>query len=377
MRSKSFQQQQWEGIYLPHVEPFNRLVDEIATDSERVPYVAPQYGGVGARLLALFRDPGPKTQRDVGSGMLCVENDDPSADRYSHFLGDAGIRVQDLMAWNSYPWYINRKPTPEEIRRGLGPLKRVVDLLPNLQVVMAHGGDAHYAWKLFSRQHPSLARRYQLIETYHTSPQALRSPDPREREARESKLRDDFARAAEALWQEAARQAGQARRSVISDDVGRFGPRCPHHPAGRETEVLPRIPSQSGEKQRETEINEGGDQVYAVWQTSRHFCEPRLQPRAVSSSLSKLEEWAKANVPVLGSKRFFFAQKVGPTQDLTDARWSVLGYLYKDGIKALRKDPEIYLAGREGRVAWSLNDTYPAPTEQDWHRPTVNVDTET
>jgi hypothetical protein len=46
---------------------------------------------------------------------------------------------------------------------------------------------------------PSTARRLQLIETYHTSPQALRTPDPLERAARENKLRTDFARAAEAL----------------------------------------------------------------------------------------------------------------------------------------------------------------------------------
>jgi hypothetical protein len=178
---------------------FNRLVDEIATPSEWVPYVAPQYGGVEARLLALFRDPGPKTRREGGSGMLCVENDDPTAERYSKFLADAGISVQDLMAWNCYPWYVNRKPTVDELRRGLGPLKQVVDLLPNLQVVMAHGRDAQYAWKLFSRQYPSTARRLQLIETYHTSPQALRTPDPLERAARENKLRTDFARAAAAL----------------------------------------------------------------------------------------------------------------------------------------------------------------------------------
>jgi hypothetical protein len=178
MRSKSFQRQQLEGIYLPHVEPFNRLVDEIITDSEWVPYVAPQYGGVHARLLALFRDPGPKTRRGLGSGMLSIENDDSSAERYSNFLENAGINVQDLMAWNSYPWYINRKPNSDELRRGLAPLKRVIDLLPNLKVVMAHGGDAHVAWRLFARQYPSTASRYALIETYHTSRQALQTPDP-------------------------------------------------------------------------------------------------------------------------------------------------------------------------------------------------------
>ena len=31
IRSKSFHSKQWDGIRVPHVEPFNRLVDEIAT----------------------------------------------------------------------------------------------------------------------------------------------------------------------------------------------------------------------------------------------------------------------------------------------------------------------------------------------------------
>lgn len=64
---------------------------------------------------------------------------------------------------------------------------------------MAHGGDAQRAWKLFSRHYPSAAHRVLSIETYHTSRQALRTPDPLERAAREDKLRNDFTLAAEAL----------------------------------------------------------------------------------------------------------------------------------------------------------------------------------
>lgn len=119
MRSKSFQPAQLDGIRLPHIESFNRLVDEISTAIEWLPYVALQYDGVKARLLALFHDPGPKTQRGIGSGMLCIENDDPSADRYFNFLANAGISVRDLMAWNCYPWYVNRKPTLEKSSAGL------------------------------------------------------------------------------------------------------------------------------------------------------------------------------------------------------------------------------------------------------------------
>jgi hypothetical protein len=91
-----------------------------------------------------------------------------------------------------------------------------------------------------------------------------------------------------------------------------------------------------------------------------------------------LAEWAQARIPAIGQKRLFFAQKTGPMQDLTDARWVVVGHLYRDGIKPLRKDPERYVFVREGRRVWSATKgMYAEPTEQDWNRPTVNVDAET
>lgn len=199
MRMKSFQREQMAGIYLPHIEPFNRMVDELRTDNEWMPYVAPLYGGTNARVLAIFRDPGPKTQEGSGSGMLCVENDDPSAERHFNFLKNAGIEHDQLMVWNTYPWYINRKPRSSEIDRGLGPLKRVIDLCPNLEVVMAHGGEAQIAWKRFRERYTSTVRGLETIETYHTSRQALQTADPEVRAYRSAKLVDDFAKAAAVL----------------------------------------------------------------------------------------------------------------------------------------------------------------------------------
>lgn len=115
--------------------------------------------------------------------------------------------------------------------------------------------------------------------------------------------------------------------------------------------------------------------MYGVWQTGRHFCEPGLQPWAVSESLSKLEEWAQVHMPRANSKRFFFAEKKGPLHQLTDAQWSVVGHLYKDGIRANRTDPERYVLVREGRYHWNDNDgKYPVPSEEDWQRKTVNTD---
>ncbi|UCZ59690.1 MULTISPECIES: uracil-DNA glycosylase [Mycolicibacterium] len=200
MKDPAFQREQMESRYLAHVEPINRLVDELRTEADWMPYVAPIYGGVHARVLAILRDPGPKTQDGTGSGMLCVENDDPSAERYHDLLVGAGIAVDDLVAWNAYPWYINSKPDKAQLERALPVLHRLIRVCPRLEVVMVHGGDAHRAWRMFRERYPQDVRGLRVVETYHTSRQALRHEDPAVRQAREDKLAADFAEVAAVLY---------------------------------------------------------------------------------------------------------------------------------------------------------------------------------
>jgi hypothetical protein len=114
--------------------------------------------------------------------------------------------------------------------------------------------------------------------------------------------------------------------------------------------------------------------MYGVWQTGRHFSEQGLQPWAVSGSLSALEDWARTNIPVLGAKRFFFAEKTGSQADLTDTDWTVVGHQYKDGIRAIRKDPERYVANRSRPSRTWIHGNYPDPTDEDWERKTLNID---
>lgn len=135
---------------------------------------------------------------------------------------------------------------------------------------------------------------------------------------------------------------------------------------------------QDGQSTRATTVssaNAGGN-MYGVWQSCRHFSEPGLQPWAVSSDLLALEAWAVANIPAIGSLRLFFAEKTGLQTQLTDADWKVHGHLYKTGIKTLRKDPERYNRNRSGpspAPTW-VHGNYPDPTDEDWQRQTVNID---
>jgi hypothetical protein len=189
MADPDFRAMQWQQRYAEHVAPINRLVDELRAEPGRqgAPYVAPMYGGVNARLLSILRDPGPMTQHGRGSGFLSMENDDATAETINSYFDNAAISAEDIVPWNAYPWYINRKPDTAELSAATEPLARVIALLPRLKVVMLHGGSARDAWKYLLRQHPDIvqSRSFHVIATYHRSRQAFRHKDPKVRQARQ------------------------------------------------------------------------------------------------------------------------------------------------------------------------------------------------
>lgn len=178
--------------YDPHVRPINELVDQLRIEQpdKFIPYVAPTYGGTNARLLALLQDPGPKTdpRNANGSGMLCIENADLSAERYKTFLANAGIDVCDMQAWNVFPWHVRelseRDPTTgyrypaDDVTGGIDALARLIALLPKVRVVLLHGKVAHAAWRRYVEHAPDRTSSIQAVKTWHTS---ARLVDPDEK----------------------------------------------------------------------------------------------------------------------------------------------------------------------------------------------------
>ena len=119
MADAAFRAAQWDQRFAPHIAPINEYVDRIRA-KEWAPYVAPLHGGVNARVLTILRDPGPATQDAIGSGFLCVENDDATAEKQGDLLASAGLLASDTLPWNAYPWYINRAPKAGELRECAG-----------------------------------------------------------------------------------------------------------------------------------------------------------------------------------------------------------------------------------------------------------------
>ncbi|UCZ89283.1 MULTISPECIES: hypothetical protein [unclassified Gordonia (in: high G+C Gram-positive bacteria)] len=183
-----------------HVAPINHYVDELRREQgECVPYVAPTYGGVHARVLCLFQHTGRWAQLsgDDAESMLSLEHQGDFATRHLAFLTGAGIPPDAVQSWNVYPWECNRRPSAGELMRGAPTIARIVSMMPQLEIVVLHGRVTYEAWQYASNQNPDL-RRFPAVRTYDTSTLVV-SGSSDENERRTRKIADDLATVSDAL----------------------------------------------------------------------------------------------------------------------------------------------------------------------------------
>ncbi|MEV8168848.1 uracil-DNA glycosylase [Microbacterium paraoxydans] len=202
MADPAFREQQWAERYAPHIAPVNEYVDHLREEGRGwVPYVAPIHGGVRARVLSILRDPGPATQDGKGSGFICVENNDGSAELQAVLLGEAGLSPFDLLPWNAYPWYINRVPNAAQLDAGVQTIIQLLKLVPDVSVVLLQGRHAERAWGRLLKLEPAIEqdRALSIVRTWHPSPQALFVRDPEQRAARVNRRREAFFEVAQLL----------------------------------------------------------------------------------------------------------------------------------------------------------------------------------
>ena len=168
-----------------HVAPINQLVDqirkEIATEWADahtgsappvfVPYVDPDSGGIQARVLFVLESPaGPAA---LGSGMLSADNNDETAKNVWLSYQASGMPRTYGLAWNAVPWYVgdgvkNRNVTATDVDRGRDYLRQLLDLAPDVRVVLALGKPAQAS--VASANDVLAARGIRVINAPHPSP---------------------------------------------------------------------------------------------------------------------------------------------------------------------------------------------------------------
>lgn len=143
----------------------------------------------------------PKTQDRTGSSFLCIENDDPTAERQCNLFQEYGIPADQVLPWNAYPWYVNRAPLAAERERGAAVLVDLMALLPNLRVVLLQGNDAADTWRRVTKAHPTMTteRGITVVKSIHPGRQALWTNDPEQRQSRLAKQSAAFEHVAATL----------------------------------------------------------------------------------------------------------------------------------------------------------------------------------
>lgn len=151
-------------IRAPHVAPLNDLADRIAEAEGlgrgEVPYVDADTGGIDARMLVLLDNPSTKAESTTGSGLLSLDNDDRTARNCREAYARHGVAWKDVVHWNVVPFPVagvkNGGSTPAERARGVRWTREVVDLLPNLEIVLLLGAAARDGWRRATITRPGI-----------------------------------------------------------------------------------------------------------------------------------------------------------------------------------------------------------------------------
>lgn len=158
MRDAAFVDEMRDAAFAPHIAPVNELVQELRQQRPdlSMPLVAPHYDATTARVLSLLSNPGPQTHEDAGSGFLSTENDDGTAERLGALYQRVGIRFSDVIPWNAFPWYVHdAHPNGLPLRlieEGQPALHQLLQAVPGIRAVVAHGGDARRAVSMYFRE---------------------------------------------------------------------------------------------------------------------------------------------------------------------------------------------------------------------------------
>ncbi|HYN35948.1 MAG TPA: uracil-DNA glycosylase [Actinomycetota bacterium] len=171
-------------LTLPHIATLTQYVEALRASKPDalIPFFDPAEAGTGARILLLLEAPGKRAAPPHGSGFVSPDNNDQTAQNMWLLLQDAGVdRSRDVVTWNVVPWYIGdgrkiRAAKSDDLHEGREAVQRLLDLLPDLRVVVLLGRKAQASWKRLK-----IKPRVATIECPHPSPLVINTtPGARE-----------------------------------------------------------------------------------------------------------------------------------------------------------------------------------------------------
>ncbi|MDN4506627.1 hypothetical protein [Dietzia maris] len=346
----------------PHVAPINALADRVA-DSEGiarglVPYVDPQMGGVDAEVLALLDNPSTKAEAGTGSGLLSLENNDGSARFCAERYNDFGLAPGRVVHWNVAPAPIagvkNGQSSPAERVRGARWLHELLELLPNLRVVLLMGDNARDGWKRSGLTPGGIVIP---VAVPHPSKKGMLNRNAHQRLHRglvaTMTTLDGPALTfpSEPPPSPKARAAGKRTRAVVPKAPAK-APMSPAPPAPAAA-IAPAAPALSdGEK-------------WGWWPTFEHYSSPGSNPWGTSRSRKRVE----AAIDRHGGR----GRKMSPIARLTPTGWVLvakrsMGHTIQMGPR----QAGLYVKARSGGSWGNQGRVPPAP---ELTRPTVDLDT--
>jgi uracil-DNA glycosylase len=159
----------------PHVAPLTQFVQRLGdAHGGAVSWFDPTEAGVEAPILLLFENPGRRADAAQRSGFISANNDDTSAENMWQLFREAGIdRRRDIVALNIVPWYLGDDRKIGGVRAGdieeaRPALHQLLQLLPQLRVVVLFGRNAQAGWR---RAQPPIHVR--VLEAPHPSGRRL------------------------------------------------------------------------------------------------------------------------------------------------------------------------------------------------------------
>lgn len=186
-KDTAFLEAKQSRLWEPHVAPINQFVDRIREEIQSglaaatlagdetpqvfVPYVDPDSGGTRARVLFVLESPaGPAA---LGSGMLSADNNDETAKNVWRAYEASGMPRTHGLHWNAVPWYVgdgkkNAGVTPAEVEQGRQYLLQLLDIAPEIVVVLALGKPAQKS--ILGAATELAARDIHVIKAPHPSP---------------------------------------------------------------------------------------------------------------------------------------------------------------------------------------------------------------